>query len=162
MSQSEPNELTHLSPTGQASMVDVSDKTVTARTAQASAQLTASKRVLDAMMTGQLPKGEALNTARVAGITAAKRTGEWIPLCHTLPVEWVEVGFDRKSNDTLLITATVKTRARTGVEMEALTAVSAAALTLYDMGKALDKSMTIGPIQLEFKTGGKSGQYRRA
>lgn len=162
MSQPKRDGLTHLTPSGQARMVDVSDKAVTARTAQASARLTARQDVLDAMMSGQLPKGEAINTARVAGIAAAKRTGEWIPLCHTLPVEWIDLGFERQSEQTLLITATVKTQARTGVEMEALTAVSAAALTLYDMGKSLDKSMTIGPIQLEFKSGGKSGSYRRA
>ncbi|MFQ5491763.1 MAG: cyclic pyranopterin monophosphate synthase MoaC [Phycisphaerae bacterium] len=161
MSHAEQDGLSHVSATGQAQMVDVSDKAVTARTAQASGRVNASPDVLDAMMTGQLPKGEALNTARVAGIVAAKRTGEWIPLCHPLPVDWIEVEFERQSAEAIVITATVKTRARTGVEMEALTAVSAAALTLYDMGKALDKSMTLGPIQLEHKSGGKSGPYQR-
>ena len=143
-------------------MVDVSPKEPTQRTAVASARVTGRPEVIDGLIAGHLPKGEALGTARIAGIAAAKRTGELIPLCHPLPLEWVNITFARESPETLLIVGKVKTTARTGVEMEALTAVSAAALTLYDMGKAADKSMTIGPIRLERKSGGKSGDYRRA
>jgi len=161
MKRRSDTRLSHLSPAGEARMVDVSSKPDTQREAVASARFRAGPEVLDALLAGELPKGEALNTARVAGIAAAKRTGEWIPLCHPLPLDWVQVTFAREAPDTLRIEAAVKTSARTGVEMEALTAVSAAALTLYDMAKAADKSITIGPIQLERKTGGKSGSYRR-
>ncbi|MCH7812738.1 MAG: cyclic pyranopterin monophosphate synthase MoaC [Planctomycetes bacterium] len=153
--------LSHLTPLGEARMVDVSAKTATLRVAVASGRLRARPEVLDALMAGNLPKGEALGTARVAGILAAKRTDEWIPLCHPLPLDWAQISFARERADTLLIVATVKTSARTGVEMEALTAVSCAALTLYDMAKAADKSIVIGPIQLEHKSGGRSGEYNR-
>jgi cyclic pyranopterin phosphate synthase len=154
-------ELSHLSPSGEARMVDVSQKEPTQRTAVASARLRARPEVLDALIAGQLPKGEALSAARVAGVLAAKRTGEWIPLCHPLPLDWAQISFAREQPDALLLVAIVKTRGPTGVEMEALTAVSAAALTLYDMAKAADKSISIGPVQLERKSGGKSGEFRR-
>lgn len=158
---SQPKGLTHVSPTGEARMVDVSAKNVTQREAVASGRVRATPAVIDALLAGNLPKGEALATARIAGIQAAKRTGEWIPLCHPLPLEWVQVSIEREGPDTLLILASVKTTARTGVEMEALTAATAAALTLYDMAKAMDKSIVLGPFQLESKSGGKSGDYRR-
>lgn len=142
-------------------MVDVSDKPVTARTATASARLCARPEVVDALLAGDLPKGEALGTARVAGIMAAKRTAEWIPLCHPLTLEWVQVEFARSGPGELTILCTARTASRTGVEMEALVGASAAALTLYDMGKAADKAMTLGPIQLERKSGGRSGEFVR-
>lgn len=143
-------------------MVDVSDKAVTVREAVASAMIRIKPGVLDALMAGNLPKGDALNTARIAGIQAAKRTSEWIPMCHILALDFVGIDFARNSSGELLITCTAWATARTGVEMEALTGAAAAALTVYDMTKSADKSMEIGPIRLERKTGGKSGDYRRA
>ncbi|MCP4250234.1 MAG: cyclic pyranopterin monophosphate synthase MoaC, partial [bacterium] len=113
--------LSHLTPSGEARMVDVSAKSATLRVAVASGRLRARPEVLDALVAGNLPKGEALGTARVAGILAAKRTGERIPLCHPLPLDWAQISFAREQADALLILATVKTSARTGVEMEALT-----------------------------------------
>jgi cyclic pyranopterin phosphate synthase len=143
-------------------MVDVSSKSPTEREATASAVITLQAPVLDALLGGSLPKGDALATARVAGILAAKRTSEWIPLCHPLPLDWVRVEFTRTGPGTLTISCTAKTTSRTGVEMEALTGATAAALTLYDMAKSADPRMVIGPIQLERKTGGRSGPFQRA
>ena len=140
-------------------MVDVSLKEVTQREAVASGVVTMKPAVLDAMLGDALPKGDALATARVAGIMAAKRTGEWIPLCHPLGLDFVGIEFERSAPGTLRILCRARTMARTGVEMEALTGVSAAALTLYDMAKSADKSIVIGPIQLEEKRGGKSGDF---
>jgi cyclic pyranopterin phosphate synthase len=142
-------------------MVDVSPKPATERTAQATARLSSRPEVIEALMAGALPKGDALAVARVAGIGAAKRTAELIPLCHALALDWVEVAFERCGDDALLVRATARTTARTGVEMEALTAATVAALTLYDMAKATDKSIEIGPIRLENKSGGQSGDYVR-
>ena len=142
-------------------MVDVSEKAVTAREATASAVVRLSTAVLDLLMSGSLPKGDALATARIAGIQAAKRTGVWIPLCHPLALDWVQIEFARTGSDELRMTCTVKTAARTGVEMEAMVGAAAAALTIYDMTKAADKGIVIGPLQLERKTGGKSGTYQR-
>jgi cyclic pyranopterin phosphate synthase len=159
--EAKPARLTHLDEAGAARMVDVSGKGVTLREASASAAVHMASGVLDALLGGTLPKGDALATARIAGIQAAKRTAEWIPLCHVLPLDWVQIDFERSRRDELHITCTARTTARTGVEMEALVGASAAALTVYDMAKALDKSMVIGPIQLERKTGGKSGSFRR-
>jgi cyclic pyranopterin phosphate synthase len=153
--------LTHLGPRGDARMVDVSDKNETHRLAVASAVVNMRPEVLDAVLGGIVAKGEVLGTARVAGISAAKRTGELIPMCHPLGIDWARISFARVSSTELLIVGSVKTIARTGVEMEAMTAVSVAALTVYDMAKAADKGITIGPIRLEFKTGGKSGVWRR-
>ncbi len=153
--------LTHLGPSGDARMVDVSSKPVTAREAVASAAMRMKPDVLRALLAGSLPKGDALATSRVAGIQAAKRTSEWIPLCHPLPLDWVQIEFERVSDTDLRVVCTARTRARTGVEMEALTGAAAAALTLYDMAKSADKNIVIGPIQLERKTGGKSGVFRR-
>jgi cyclic pyranopterin phosphate synthase len=143
-------------------MVDVSEKAVTVREATASAIIQLASPVLDHVWAGSLPKGDALATARIAGIQAAKRVSEWIPLCHSLPLDWVQVEFVRVGRGELRINCTAKTSARTGVEMEALTGAAAAALTIYDMAKAADKTITIGPIQLERKTGGKSGDYHRS
>ncbi len=142
-------------------MVDVSAKDVTAREATASAVVSMRPDVLDALLGGELPKGDGISAARLAAILAVKRTGEWIPLCHPLPVDWVGVDFSRASPTSLSISCTVRTTARTGVEMEALTGATAAALTIYDMAKAGDKAIVIGPIQLERKTGGASGTYQR-
>jgi len=154
--------LSHLDERGAARMVDVSTKDVTVREAVASAGVTARTEVLDALVAGALPKGEAVATARLAGIQAAKRTGELIPLCHPLSIDWVEVTIERTDPEQLTIRCTVRTTARTGVEMEAMTGASVAALTLYDMAKAADKGIVLGPIQLERKSGGKSGTYERA
>ncbi|MFQ5461560.1 MAG: cyclic pyranopterin monophosphate synthase MoaC [Phycisphaerae bacterium] len=162
---SESNEperpLTHLTEAGQARMVDVSEKAVTTREAVASAVVTMAPDVLERLLGGDLPKGEALGTARIAGIQAAKRTGEWIPLCHPLGIDWVQVEFTKVSAGVLRVACMARTVARTGVEMEAMVGAAAAALTIYDMAKAADKSIVIGPIQLERKTGGKSGDFRR-
>lgn len=154
--------MSHLDERGAARMVDVSTKDVTVREAVASAGVTARTEVLDALVAGALPKGEAVATARLAGIQAAKRTGELIPLCHPLSIDWVEVTIERTDPEQLTIRCTVRTTARTGVEMEAMTGASVAALTLYDMAKAADKGIVLGPIQLERKSGGKSGTYERA
>ncbi|MBD2255528.1 cyclic pyranopterin monophosphate synthase MoaC [Nostoc parmelioides] len=152
--------LTHLDSQGQAQMVDVSDKAQTIRQAVAAAQVRMLPATLAAIQAGNTPKGDVLATARLAGIMAAKQTANLIPLCHPLPLQKVAVEI---TPDPQLpgyqIQATVKTKAETGVEMEALTAVSVAALTLYDMAKALEKSMQIESIRLVSKTGGKSGDY---
>jgi cyclic pyranopterin monophosphate synthase len=154
------SRLTHLDETGAAHMVDVSGKAVTAREAVATGSISLSSEALAAIRDGSLKKGDALAVARVAGIMAAKRTSELIPLCHPLPVTRVAVKFAFET-DTITATATVATQGKTGVEMEALTAVSVALLTLYDMAKALDKAMTIEGIRLLSKTGGKSGDWIR-
>lgn len=156
------SELSHVTPTGEVRMVDVSAKPVTVRAAVASAVVNATPDVLDRLLAGRLPKGDALATARVAGIMAAKRCPEWIPLCHSMPLDSVNIEFHRAAPDKLLIRCNARATARTGVEMEALTGAACAALTIYDMTKAVDKSITIGPIQLEEKTGGKSGTFKRA
>jgi len=151
----------HLGRTGEARMVDVSHKAVTLREAVASAALRIRPEVLDALLAGNLPKGDALGTARIAGIQAAKRTSEWIPMCHVLPLDHVGIEFARLSEGLIVVSCTARATARTGVEMEALTGAAAAALTLYDMIKSADKSVEIGPIRLERKSGGKSGEYSR-
>jgi cyclic pyranopterin phosphate synthase len=139
-------------------MVDVSDKPRTRRTAEASAFVAMSPKVLKALP--QNPKGNPLEIARFAGIQAAKRTSELIPMCHPLPLTHVDVAIEIVEGG-VAITAAAATTAQTGVEMEALTAASIAALTIYDMCKALDKNIVIREIRLETKTGGKSGDYRR-
>ncbi len=160
---SDPNDpVTHIDAHGKIRMVDVSDKSVTERTATATAVVTLKPAVLRKLLAGELQKGEALTVAKLAGISAAKRTGELIPLCHSLPLEWVDVTCDNVDDNHLKITATARTTARTGVEMEALTAAAVAALTIYDMAKAADKSIVIGPVQLEHKSGGRSGEFRRS
>ncbi|WP_432253015.1 cyclic pyranopterin monophosphate synthase MoaC [Streptomyces sp. HNM1019] len=155
------DHLTHLDPSGAARMVDVSAKDVTARTARASGRVRVVPRVVELLRGEGLPKGDALATARIAGIMAAKRTPELIPLCHPLAVSGVTVDLE-VADDAVEITATVKTTDRTGVEMEALTAVSVAALTVIDMVKAVDKGAVITDVRVEEKSGGKSGDWSRA
>ena len=150
--------LSHFDEHGQASMVDVSDKQPSRRTATASAFVELSPAVLKALP--QNPKGDPLEVARIAGIQAAKRTSELIPMCHPLPLTHVDVQAKIQANG-VGITATARTFGVTGVEMEALTAASVAALTVYDMTKALDKAIVIRDLRLESKTGGKSGDYSR-
>jgi len=152
--------LTHADEEGRAKMVDVGDKPVTTRTATASGFVRMAPATLDAIRERRTPKGDPLEVARLAGIMAAKRTSELIPLCHNLPLTKADVQLDLKS-DGIAITASARTDGKTGVEMEALTAASAAALTLYDMCKAIDKAMVITDIRLESKTGGRSGDYAR-
>jgi cyclic pyranopterin phosphate synthase len=152
---------THFNEQGRARMVDVTDKDVTARTAVAETTVAMRPETLEAIRSGRVGKGDVLAVAQVAGIMAAKRTSEWIPLCHPLPLAGIDIRFSDNGVDRLHIEATVKTVGRTGAEMEALTAVSAAALTVYDMCKALQRDMEIGPTRLVRKTGGKSGDYER-
>jgi cyclic pyranopterin phosphate synthase len=152
--------LTHLNQKGEAHIVDIGDKVVTRRRAVATARLEAQTETLALIMGGELKKGDALAVARIAGIMAAKKTAELIPLCHPIPLTRVEVEITRDA-DTLLVTATAETTAQTGVEMEAMTAASVAALTLYDMAKSHDRAMRILAVQLEQKSGGKSGDFSR-
>ncbi|PIG93189.1 cyclic pyranopterin monophosphate synthase MoaC [Gloeocapsopsis sp. IPPAS B-1203] len=160
ISQNSSN-LTHLDNQGQAQMVDVSHKTSTVRQAVAAASVRMSSETFATIQAGNAPKGDVLGTARLAGIMAAKQTSNLIPLCHPLPLHKVEVQIEPDSQlPGYQITALVKTKAETGVEMEALTAVSVAALTLYDMAKALEKSISIELIHLVSKSGGKSGDYQ--
>ncbi len=151
---------THLDESGAARMVDVSEKAVTARTAIASGKVLVSAAVVDLLRGEGVPKGDALGVARVAGIMAAKRTPDLVPLCHPLAISGVTVDLEVE-DDGVAITATVRTTDRTGVEMEALTAVSVAGLTVIDMVKAVDKGAVITDVRVEEKTGGKSGTYRR-
>jgi cyclic pyranopterin monophosphate synthase len=154
---SQDSQLTHLNDRGEAQMVDITDKAITKRTAIAGGQVRMSLSTLEAILAGNAPKGDALGTARIAGIMAAKQTANLIPLCHPLPLSkvMVELTPDRELPG-FQIRSTVTIKAETGVEMEALTAVAVAALTLYDMAKALEKSMSIENIRLISKTGGKS------
>jgi cyclic pyranopterin monophosphate synthase len=150
-------QLTHLNDRSEALMVDIADKAITKRTAVAGGEVRMSLDTLEAILAGNAPKGDVLGVARIAGIMAAKQTANLIPLCHPLPISKVEVEITADRNlPGFQILATVTIKAETGVEMEALTAVSIAALTLYDMAKALEKSMTIENIRLISKTGGKS------
>lgn len=154
--------LTHLDAEGRARMVDVGAKPVTERECVARGEVRMAPETLSAIVEGRTPKGDVLATARIAGIQAAKRTPEWIPLAHPLPLEAIEVRLEPDPEGTALrVEASVRAHARTGVEMEALVAVSAAALTVYDMCKALDRGMTVEAIRLVSKRGGKSGVWRR-
>jgi cyclic pyranopterin phosphate synthase len=150
--------LTHVRPDGAVLMVDVTDKAETSRRATAVATVITRPDVLELLLAGELPKGEALAVSRVAGIMAAKQTSSLIPLCHPLPLSGATIDF-APADDRIVITATVKTRGVTGVEMEALTAASVAALTLYDMIKAVDKHVVITDIRVVAKSGGKSGDW---
>lgn len=154
------DRLTHVDETGAARMVDVSDKAVTARTATASGRVLVSPEVIALLRGDGVPKGDALAVARIAGIMGAKKTPDLIPLCHPLSVSGVKVELS-VSDDAVEIRATVKTTDRTGVEMEALTAVAVAGLTVVDMIKAVDKRAVITDIRVESKTGGKSGTFQR-
>ena len=154
--------LTHLDAQGRAKMVDVSDKDVSDREAVATAKVRMNADTLKMLVADETPKGDVLATARIAGIQAAKRTHELIPLCHQLAITGCKVFFEPSDQEpTLLITASVKCRDRTGVEMEALTAASIAALTIYDMLKAVDRGMSIEAVQLEKKSGGRIGEWLR-
>jgi len=150
--------LSHVDDHGAARMVDVSEKAATARTASASGTVHTTAEVISLIASGGLPKGDALATARVAGILAAKRTGDLIPLCHQLALSAVDVDFDIDAS-AIELTATVRTTDRTGVEMEALTAVTVAALTVYDMIKAVDPAARIDDIHVVAKEGGKTGVW---
>lgn len=154
-------ELTHVDSSGAARMVDVSAKDVTVREAVASGLLTTTAEVIGLLRRDGLPKGDALAVARIAGIAAAKRTPDLIPLCHPLAIHGVTVDLELREA-AVGITATVRTADRTGVEMEALTCVAVAGLALYDMVKAVDKTAVLGEIRLERKSGGKSGEFERA
>ena len=156
------SQLTHLDERGQAVMVDVSQKAITARTAVAQGEVRMLPTTLAAISDGVLPKGDVLAAARIAGIMAAKKTPELIPLCHTLLLSKVAIDFELDAHGSrVIITVTVRCNGQTGVEMEALTALSVAALTIYDMAKAVEKTMTIGNIRLLEKQGGKSGDWNR-
>ncbi|MFV1974295.1 MAG: cyclic pyranopterin monophosphate synthase MoaC [Candidatus Scalindua sp.] len=153
--------LTHIDKNGASRMVDVSNKEITERIAVAHASVAMNAQTFSLIMDKQVAKGDVLEVARVAGIMAAKKTSELIPMCHPLNINSVKIDYSNNSKDTIEITAEVKITAKTGVEMEALTAVSVCALTIYDMCKSADKSMLISDIYLAKKTGGKSGTFER-
>lgn len=153
--------LTHFDETGAPRMVDVGGKPETERVAVASGLVRMAPATLALILDRKIAKGDVLEIARIAGITAAKKTADLIPLCHPIPLTNIAVEIVQNGPDSLQITATVKTMGRTGVEMEALVAVSGAALTVYDMAKAVDRGMTVERIRLESKSGGQSGDYRR-
>lgn len=156
------DELTHLDDKGRARMVDVSSKRITARTAVARASVVMEKATLDLVLDAGIEKGDVLGTARIAGIMAAKKTSELIPMCHPIAITSVEMDFEvERKASTITAVATARTRDRTGIEMEALTAAAVAALTIYDMCKAVDRSMTITSVQLVKKSGGRSGTFAR-
>lgn len=154
------DRLTHLDETGAARMVDVSDKQVTGRLARARAVIEMAPATAAAIREAALAKGDALGVARIAGILAAKRTDELIPLCHPLPLDHVDVEL-RVEDDRVVIETIARTASRTGVEMEAMMAASVAALTIYDMAKAIDRGMRVSAVELLEKSGGKSGTWRR-
>lgn len=154
-------ELSHLDENGQAHMVDVSGKAVTDREAVASARVKMKPETLNLILQGGIPKGDVFSAARIAGIMAAKRTHELIPLCHPIPLSAIDIRVEVAGDTEVLLYASVKTTWQTGVEMEALTAVSVAALTIYDMCKAVDRGMEINAVRLKSKTGGKSGSFKR-
>jgi len=154
-------ELSHLDENGQAHMVDVSGKAVTDREALASARVKMKPETLNLILQGGIPKGDVFSAARIAGIMAAKRTHELIPLCHPIPLSAIDIRVEVAGDTEVLLFASVKTTWQTGVEMEALTAVSVTALTIYDMCKAVDRGMEINAVRLESKTGGKSGSFKR-
>ncbi len=157
-----PRELSHIDERGHAQMVGVGDKPVTHRVCLARAEVRMAPETLARIAEGRMPKGDVLLTARLAGIQAAKRTDEWIPLCHSLPLDSIEIELTPDPSESrVLLEARVETHARTGVEMEALVAVSAAGLTIYDMCKAIDRGISIGGVRLVSKSGGKSGTWTR-
>jgi len=155
------SKLTHLNESGAARMVDVSNKSVTAREATAEAIIVLSKEAFDAALSGNAKKGDVLAAARIAGIMAAKKTSELIPLCHPIPLSKATIDFETDTTcNAIHVIATAKTTAQTGVEMEAMTAASIAALTIYDMVKAVDRGAVIETVRLLAKSGGKSGNYK--
>ena len=155
------SELTHLDSSGEARMVNVGGKDVTSREAIASGRVMMKPETLEQIKNAGLKKGDALAVARTAGIMAAKKTPDLIPLCHPVPIDEISIEFDLSGKDSIGITATARNTAKTGVEMEAMVAASIAALTIYDMAKAIDRGMTLTEIRLESKKGGKSGTYKR-
>ncbi|ASS97635.1 MULTISPECIES: cyclic pyranopterin monophosphate synthase MoaC [Geobacillus] len=158
------SSFTHFNEQGRAKMVDITHKEDTVRVAVAQTSVTVSREIYEKMTSNAIEKGDVLAVAQVAGVMAAKKTADLIPMCHPLMLKGVDIAFAWENDGgahKLVITATVKTKGSTGVEMEALTAASVCALTVYDMCKALDKGMVIGPTYLIEKTGGKSGHYRR-
>jgi cyclic pyranopterin phosphate synthase len=157
-------DFTHFNEEGRAKMVDVSDKPETTRTALAHSSITVSKEIYEKITNNEMKKGDVLAVAQVAAVMAAKKTWDIIPMCHPIPIKGVNVTFSWEERDQqykLNIATSVKTKGNTGVEMEALTAASACALTVYDMCKAVDKGMIIGPTFLVEKTGGKNGDFKR-
>ncbi len=154
-------EFTHLDNDGRVKMVDVSEKDITQRKAIAGGEITMEPSTLRMIKEGNIKKGAVLETARIAGVMGAKKTSELIPMCHPLLLSSIKVDFDIDFEDKIKIKAEVKNSGQTGVEMEALTAVNTAALTIYDMCKAVDRSMTINDVKLLYKSGGKSGTYER-
>ncbi|MBK6913065.1 MAG: cyclic pyranopterin monophosphate synthase MoaC [Ignavibacteriales bacterium] len=153
-------KLSHINNTGKAEMVDVSEKEITTRTAEAYAEVKVSKEIFNAIKNNTVKKGDVLSIAKFAGIQAAKKTSELIPLCHNIFISKVDIELKlNQKKSSVEITSFAKTTAQTGIEMEAFTAVSAAALTVYDMCKVIDKAMVIGEIKLRSKSGGKSGDY---
>ncbi len=153
--------LTHLNDRGEAHIVDIGDKAVTRRHAVAQAKLSGQPETIATILGGGLKKGDALAVARIAGIMAAKKTSDLIPLCHPIPLTKVSVDIEAAGDSAILILATAETTGQTGVEMEALTAAATAALTLYDMAKAIDRAMVISDLCLVEKSGGKSGDFTR-
>ncbi len=151
--------LTHFDAAGNAAMVDVGDKPITDRQATAKARVTMQPETLKTILTGEAKKGDVFGVARLAGIMAAKRTADLIPLCHPLPISAVTIDLAADGTNAVAIAATVKTTGRTGVEMEALTAASIAALTVYDMCKAIDRGMRIEALRVVHKSGGNSGEF---
>jgi cyclic pyranopterin phosphate synthase len=158
------SDFTHFNEQGRARMVDISDKQDSVRTALVETCVEVNQEIYEKITNQEMAKGDVLAVAQVAGIMAAKKTPDWIPMCHPLPLKGVDVSFEWETSDdryVLRIYVSVKTKGSTGVEMEALTAASATALTVYDMCKSVDKGMVIGPTRLLEKTGGKSGDYQR-
>jgi len=155
-------ELSHIDEKGRARMVDVADKPVTRRVCVARGEVRMAPETLQRISSGSMPKGDVLATARLAGVQACKRTDEWIPLCHSLPLDGIDIELVPDSKHSrVTIEARAQAHARTGVEMEALVAVAAAGLTIYDMCKAIDRGMEIGAVRLILKSGGKSGVWQR-
>jgi len=154
-------EFSHVDQNGKVQMVDVSKKEITERTARAVGEIKMQPETLKLIKAGNIKKGAVIETARIAGITGAKKTSNLIPMCHPLLLSSIKVEFDLEYQDKIKIKSEVKNSGQTGVEMEALTAVNLAALTIYDMVKAVDKSMEIGSVKLIYKAGGKSGIYER-
>ncbi|UCD09630.1 MAG: cyclic pyranopterin monophosphate synthase MoaC [Dehalococcoidales bacterium] len=155
------SELTHLNSDGEARMVNVGSKDITLREAVASGKVLMKTETVEQIKSASLKKGDVIATARIAGIMAAKNTPHLIPLCHPILIDEISIDFDLSGKDSIAITATARCGGKTGIEMEAMTAVSVAALTIYDMAKSVDRGMTITDICLESKSGGKSGTYIR-
>lgn len=158
-------DFTHFNEQGRAKMVDISEKSITERTAVAKSSIEVNKEIYEKIIGGKIRKGDVLAVAQIAGVMAAKNTSQWIPMCHPLSLTGVDISFEweeTRNHYLLHIEASVKTTGRTGVEMEALTAASATALTVYDMCKAIDKGMVIGPTYLVKKTGGVHGDFERS